>query len=65
VTTHTDVVDLPRVAKAANVNRLVMCHYVSFFLPPAAFLAEARDAAEAGGYEGEIVAPKDLDLIML
>jgi ribonuclease BN (tRNA processing enzyme) len=65
VTTHTDVADLPRVAKAANVKRLVMCHYVPAFLPPTEFLTEARKAAEAVGYEGEIVAPADLDVIVL
>jgi ribonuclease BN (tRNA processing enzyme) len=65
VTTHTDAADIPRVARAANVKRLVMCHYVPAFLPPAAFLAAAREAAEAVGYEGEIVAPADLDVIML
>jgi ribonuclease BN (tRNA processing enzyme) len=65
VTTHTDVIDLPRVAQAANVKRLVMCHYVPSFLPPAAFLEAAREAAEAVGYEGEIVAPADLDVIAL
>jgi ribonuclease BN (tRNA processing enzyme) len=65
VTTHTDAADLPRVARAANVKRLVMCHYVPAFLQPAAFLAAAREAAAAVGYEGEIVAPADLDVIML
>jgi ribonuclease BN (tRNA processing enzyme) len=65
VTTHTDAADIPRVAQAANVKRLVMCHYVPAFLQPAAFLAAAREAAAAVGYEGEIVAPADLDVIML
>jgi ribonuclease BN (tRNA processing enzyme) len=65
VTTHTDAADIPRVARAANVKRLVMCHYVPAFLEPAAFLAAAREAAAAVGYEGEIVAPADLDVIML
>src|SRR5215211_1261836 len=65
VTTHTDVADLPRVAKAANAKRLVMCHYVPAFLPPTEFLAEARKGAEAVGYEREIVAPEDLDVIVL
>lgn len=65
VTTHTDVADIPLVAQAANVKRLVMCHYVPAFVQPAAFLAAAREAAEAVGYAGEIVAPADLDVIML
>jgi ribonuclease BN (tRNA processing enzyme) len=65
VTTHTDAADIPRVAHAANVKRLVMCHYVPAFLQPAAFLAAAREAAAAVGFEGEIVAPADLDVIML
>lgn len=63
VTTHTDVSDIPRVAQAANVARVVMCHYVPAFLPPADFLTAAREAADAVGYEGEIVAPADLDVI--
>jgi ribonuclease BN (tRNA processing enzyme) len=65
VTTHTDVEDIPRVAQAANAKRVVMCHYVPAFLPPAAFLSAAHEAAEAIGYEGEIVAPGDLDRIAL
>jgi ribonuclease BN (tRNA processing enzyme) len=65
VTTHTDVLDLPRVALAANVKRVVMCHYVPAYLPPAEFLEAAREAAEAVGYEGEILAPADLDVIVL
>jgi ribonuclease BN (tRNA processing enzyme) len=65
VTTHTDVLDIPRVALAANVKRVAMCHYVPAFLPPAAFLEAAREAAEAVGYEGEVLAPADLDVIVL
>jgi ribonuclease BN (tRNA processing enzyme) len=65
VTTHTDVADIPRVARAANVKRVVMCHYVPAFLPPEAFLSTACHAAGAVGYEGEIVAPADLDVIVL
>jgi ribonuclease BN (tRNA processing enzyme) len=65
VTTHTDVVDIPRVARAANVKRVLMCHYVPSFLPPAAFLGPAREAAEVVGYEGEVVAPADLDVFVL
>jgi ribonuclease BN (tRNA processing enzyme) len=65
VTTHTDVLDIPRVALAANVKRVLMCHYVPAFLPPAAFLEAAREAAQAVGYEGEILAPADLDVIVL
>jgi ribonuclease BN (tRNA processing enzyme) len=65
VTTHTDVLDIPRVALAANVKRVVMCHYVPAFLPPAAFLEAGKQAAEAVGYEGEVLAPADLDVIVL
>jgi ribonuclease BN (tRNA processing enzyme) len=65
VSTHTDVLDIPRVALAANVKRIVMCHYVPAFLPPAAFLAAAQEAAEAVGYAGEILAPADLDMLVL
>jgi len=42
-----------------------MCHYVPAFLPPEAFLEAAREAAEAVGYVGEILAPADLDVIVL
>jgi ribonuclease BN (tRNA processing enzyme) len=65
VTTHTDVADLPRVAQAANVKRVVMCHYVPAFLPPAEFLAAAHEAAEAVGYGGDLLAPADLDVIVI
>ena len=40
-------------------------HYVPAFLPPATFLTAAREAAEAVGYEGEIVAQGDLDVIVV
>jgi ribonuclease BN (tRNA processing enzyme) len=65
VTTHTDAADVPRVALAANARRVVMCHYVPAFLPPAAFLDAAREAAAAVGYAGEVVAAADLDVVVL
>jgi hypothetical protein len=48
-----------------NEQLIVMRHYVPAFLPPSEFLAAAREAAEAVRYEGEIVAPADLDVIVL
>lgn len=62
---HTDVNDLPKVAKAANVKRLVLCHYTPSFVPPAAYLAAVKAAAAKVGYGGEIIAPTELDQIAL
>ena len=62
---HSNVTDLPGVAKAAKAKKLVFCHYTPLPLPPSVFLAKARAAASAVGYTGAIVAPADLDTITL
>ncbi|MFF3501525.1 MBL fold metallo-hydrolase [Streptomyces sp. NPDC003247] len=62
---HSDVSDLPRVAKAAGARRLVLCHYTPIPQAPAAFSAKAQTAADAIGYRGSIIAPSDLDVIAL
>ncbi|WP_246080935.1 MBL fold metallo-hydrolase [Modestobacter altitudinis] len=62
---HSNVRDLPAVAKAAGAEKLVFCHYTPTPQPPAVYLRKARDAARSIGYRGEIVAPSDLDVIRL
>ena len=59
------MLDLPKIAKEANVKRLVMCHYTPSFIPAQAFLGAAKQAAASVGFGGEIVAPKELDQIVL
>jgi ribonuclease BN (tRNA processing enzyme) len=60
---HSDVRDLPRVGKAAGVVRIVFSHYTPIPKPPAEYLAKALPAADEIGYEGEIIAPGDLDVV--
>lgn len=62
---HSSVLDLPAVALAAQAKKLVFSHYTPVAQPPAAWLAMAIPAAEAVGYEGEIIAPDALDVIPL
>jgi ribonuclease BN (tRNA processing enzyme) len=63
--THTNVVDLPRIAKAANAKRLCMCHLIPAAVPPAAFLGPAQQAAVTAGFSGEIIVPQELDQIAI
>ncbi|GAA1768973.1 MBL fold metallo-hydrolase [Pseudarthrobacter sulfonivorans] len=62
---HSSVLDLPAVALAARARKLVFSHYTPVAHPPATWLAMATPAAEAIGYEGEIIAPSALDVIPL
>jgi len=62
---HSSVLDLPAVAHAAQAKKLVFCHYTPVAHPPAVWLAMATPSAEAIGYQGEIIAPKALDVIPL
>ncbi|MFJ4622417.1 MBL fold metallo-hydrolase [Streptomyces sp. NPDC088812] len=62
---HSDVSDLPAVAKAAGAQRLVFCHYTPIPQAPSVFAAKAQAAADAIGYRGSIIAPSDLDVITL
>ena len=64
-TTHTNVADLPRIAKAAGVGRVAMCHYTPGFLPAEEYLTVARAAAVTSHYGGEIIAPTELDVIRI
>jgi ribonuclease BN (tRNA processing enzyme) len=62
---HSNVVDLPAVARAAGAKKLVFCHYTPIPQPPEIYLRKAQEAATAVGYDGEIVAPSSLDVIPL
>lgn len=63
---HSSVLDVPGVAKAAAAKKLVFCHYGPVASePPREFLRQARTAARDFGYLGQIVAPNDLDVIPL
>ena len=63
---HSNVVDLPGVAKAAGAKKLVFCHYTPDPTDkPQVYLSQARPAARKVGYRGEIVAPSALDVIRL
>lgn len=61
LTTHTDVFEVPAVAKAAGVQRLVLSHYAPAFVPATKFLADAKTGASKVGFTGEILAPIGLD----
>jgi ribonuclease BN (tRNA processing enzyme) len=63
---HSNVVDLPGVAKAANAKKLVFCHYTPDPTDkPRVYLSQARPAARQVGYRGDIIAPSALDVIRL
>lgn len=62
---HSDVRELPRVAQAAGANKLVFCHYTPIPQPAANYHAAATAVAEKIGYEGEIIAPVDLEVVEL
>ncbi len=64
-TTHTSVADLPRVAKAANARRVAMCHYSPGFVTAEEYFDMATDAATSVRYTGEIIAPTELDTILV
>jgi ribonuclease BN (tRNA processing enzyme) len=59
--THTDVFEVPAVAKAANVQRLILNHFGPAFFPAARFLADAKTGAARAGFAGEILAAQELD----
>jgi ribonuclease BN (tRNA processing enzyme) len=63
--THTNVADIPSIAKQAGAKRLVFCHYAPGFYAIDPFLQTARQSAATIGYPGEIIAPDDLDSIPL
>lgn len=64
--THSNVVDLPGVAKAAGAKKLVFCHYTPDYTDkPQVYLSQARPAARKVGYRGDIIAPSALDVIRL
>jgi ribonuclease BN (tRNA processing enzyme) len=62
---HSSVLDLPAVALGAQAKKLVFSHYTPVAHAPATWLALAVPAAEAIGYDGEIIAPQALDVIPL
>jgi ribonuclease BN (tRNA processing enzyme) len=62
---HSDVRALPRVGQAAGAARVVFSQYTPLPKPPQEYLAKARAAADEIGYDGDLVAPIDLDVIPL
>ncbi|MEV6347529.1 MBL fold metallo-hydrolase [Actinoplanes sp. NPDC051851] len=62
---HSNVVDLPGVAKSAGAASLAFCHYTPLPQAASVFLAKAKAAAAAIGYTGTILAPVDLEVIAL
>jgi hypothetical protein len=44
---------------------VVFSHYTPLPKPPQEYLTKAREAAEEIAYDGELVAPLDLDVIPL
>lgn len=71
INSHTDVAELPEIAKAANVGTVVMHHYgnigADYTLAAAAklILSEVVAANAKVGYSGKIIAPLELDVIEL
>ncbi|MEU6349268.1 MBL fold metallo-hydrolase [Streptomyces sp. NPDC047072] len=65
LTSHSNVMDVPKVAKAAEAKNLVFCHYTPIPQPASVYLAKAQSVADKIGYRGTITAPVDLDEIAL
>jgi ribonuclease BN (tRNA processing enzyme) len=59
---HTNVTDVPRIAKQAGAKRVAMCHYSLDFRAGAFENAAKRSAAQVN-YRGEVLAPDDLDVL--
>lgn len=62
---HSNVLDLPEVAKSAGAKKLVLNHYTPVVHPAATWLAMIQPAAEKVGYAGQIEAPMDLGTVAL
>ncbi|WP_036556359.1 MBL fold metallo-hydrolase [Nocardioides insulae] len=63
--THSDVRDLPKVGRLSGAGRIVMSHYTPFPQPGSVYLAKAEAAAGELGYAGTLIAPEQLDVIVL
>ncbi len=69
INSHTDVAEIPDIAKAANVGMIILHHYgnvdASYSLAEAAklILSEVLAANAKVGYKGKIIAPLELDVI--
>lgn len=60
---HTSTSDIASVAMAAKAKNLVFCHYTPLPQAPEVYLEKVKPFAEKIGYRGDIIAPKDLDVI--
>jgi len=64
VNSHTDVKDVPAIAKEANAGMVVLHHYGAAPIVTAQIMyAKALAAAQQTGYTGRIVAPLERDVI--
>jgi ribonuclease BN (tRNA processing enzyme) len=69
VNSHTDVNELPAIAKDLGVGKLVLCHYgaidTTYPLSEAIAIltADITKANETVGFAGKIILPKEMDLI--
>lgn len=62
---HSDVRDVPRVAHAAGAGRVVFSHYTPMPKSPSTYLEKAQAVADEIGYPGEVIAPAELDIVLL
>ena len=69
INSHTDVTEIPEIAKAANVENVVLQHYGNVKAPidksAKMILSEVQKANAKVGYKGKIIAPVELDVIYL
>lgn len=70
VDSHTDVAQVPQVAKSAGAARLVLCHYGDYTqmgleAARGIILSEVNKANAKVGYRGKIIAPVEGDVIRL
>jgi ribonuclease BN (tRNA processing enzyme) len=65
VTTHTNVADIPKVAKNANAKRVILSHLGPGFTPASTWVSTAQSAAAGIGYSLDIAVANDLDVVVL
>lgn len=60
---HTDVERLPFIGALTGAKKIVFCHYTPVPQPPSVYLKAAEKRRAEANYQGEIIAPVDLQEI--
>ena len=63
ISIHTEVTDIPKVAKDANARRMILTHLVPAFLPPQEWIESAQRAAATLSVRLDLTVANDLDVV--